>query len=148
MTGLYGQPSNEYEVFIPFAETILKCAQQGGFKLHVSVATDNADSLARVILPTLRLLHVHHKVVLPGMFYRNMNNGDQRGKFITVYAGMAAAAQRVVDVIDPVLCRLIAEGIRPGPVPTTRQSNHREAEIRVGRSGMISTYYADNYRTT
>jgi hypothetical protein len=27
----------------------------------------------------LRLLHVHHKVVLPGSFYRNMNNGDQRG---------------------------------------------------------------------
>lgn len=148
MTGLYGQPSDEYEVFMPFAETLLKCAQPGGYKLHVSVEVEHADPLARGILPTLRLLHVHHKVVLPGMFYRNMSNGDQRGKFITVYPGVAAAAQQVVDAIDPILCRLIADGIRPGPVPTTRQSQHRESEIRVGRSGMISTYYAENYRTT
>ncbi len=79
MYGLYGQPEDEYEVFMPFAETLLKCGQVGGFKLHVSVDPDHADRLARVILATLRLLHVHHKVVLPGLFYRNMNNGDQRG---------------------------------------------------------------------
>jgi len=146
MYDLYGQPSDEYEVFMPFAETLLKCGQVGGFKLHVSVDPDHADRLARVILATLRLLHVHHKVVLPGLFYRNMNNGDQRGKFITVYSG--ASAQRVVDTIDPVLLRLRSQGVRPGPAPTTRQSRHTEAEIRVGQSGMIYTYFADSYRTT
>jgi hypothetical protein len=148
MYDLYGQPNDEYEVFIPFAETKLKCGQVGGFKLHVTVDTDHADRLARVILPTLRLLHVHHKVVLPGEFYRNINYSDQRGKFITVYPGAAASAQRVVDTIDPVLLRLRSQGVRPGPAPTTRQSRHTEAEIRIGQSGMIRTYWADNYTTT
>jgi hypothetical protein len=148
MSYIYGQPAEEYELFIPFAETRLKCGQLGGFKLHVTVDTDHADRLARVILPTLRILHVHHKVVLPGEFYRQMNNGDQRGKFITVYAGANASAQRVVDTIDPVLLRLCSQGVRPGPAPTTRQSHHTETEIRIGQSGMIHTYWADNYRTT
>ncbi|MCW5747622.1 MAG: hypothetical protein KIT36_15655 [Alphaproteobacteria bacterium] len=145
---LYGQPSDEYELFMPFAETCLKSQHEGGFKLHVTVATEHADPLARVILPTLRLLHTHHKVVLPGEFYARLNGGDQRGKFITIYAGPAMPAQRVVDTIDPVLLRLRAEGLRPGPVPTTRQSHHTEGELRIGRSGMIRTYWADNYRTS
>ena len=148
MSLIYGQPERDYELFMPFAETRLKCGQIGGFKLHVTVDTDDADRLARVILPELRLLRVHHKVVLAGGFYRQMNNGDQRGKFITVYAGAAASAQRVVDAIDPALLRLRSQGVRPGPAPTTRQSGHAETEIRIGESGMVHTYWADNYKTS
>ncbi|HJQ59331.1 MAG TPA: hypothetical protein VJ890_20665 [Vineibacter sp.] len=145
---IYGQPDALYEVFMPimFAETIRKGPHGGGFKLHVTVATDHADPLARAILPLLR--DTHHKVVLPGDYYGRLNNGNERGKFITIYAGPAAPSQQVVNVIDPVLLQLRAQGILPGPVPTTRQSNHREDEIRIGQSGMIRTYWADDYRTT
>ena len=118
----------------------------GGFKLHVTVDTERADRLARVILPTLQMLHVHHKVVLPGRYTQHQQQ-QSRG-FITVYPGAAAWAQRVVDTIDPVLLRLRSQGVRPGPAPTTRQSRHTEAEIRIGQSGMIRTYWADNYTTT
>ena len=138
MSLIYGQPEREYELFMPFAETRLKCGQIGGFKLHVTVDTDDADRLARVILPELRRMRVHHKVVLTGGFYHQMNNGDQRRKFIT--AGAAALAQRVVDAIDPALLRLRSQGVRPGPAPTTRQSGHTETEIRIGESGMVHTY--------
>jgi hypothetical protein len=150
MSDIYGQPSDEYEMFMPifFAETRIKSGQVGGFKLHVTVDVADADRLARVVLPTLRLLHVHHKVVLPGEFYRTMNRGDERGKFITIYPGGAASSQRIVDAIDPVLLRLRSQGVRPGPIPTTRQSRHKEAEIQIGRSGMIWSYWADNYKTS
>ena len=84
--------------------------------------------------------------MLPGEFYRNMNSDDQRGKFITIYAGGAAPAQRIVDAMDPALWRLRSQGVRPGPTPTARLSRHREAEIRVGQSGVIWTYWADNYK--
>ena len=83
---LYGQPDNEYEVFLPFAETLVKTSHRSGYKLHVTVTTQHHEQLAAGILPALRLLRTHHKVVLPG-FYTNFNAGEQGGKFITVYAG-------------------------------------------------------------
>ena len=122
MSLIYGQPEREYQLFMPFAETRLKCGQIGGFKLHVTVDTDDADRLARVILPELRLLRAHHKVVLAAGFYRQMSNGDQRGKFITVYAGAAASAQRVADAIDPALCWPIGM-VHPGPLSATSPDN-------------------------
>ncbi|TXL72017.1 hypothetical protein FHP25_27685 [Vineibacter terrae] len=145
---IYGQPSNRYEMFLPimFAETRLKSQYAGGFKLHITVAAEQAEPLARVILPALE--RIHHKVVLPGGHYARLNEGNERGKFITIYPGPAAPSQHVLDAIDPLLLQLRSQGIRPGPVPTTRQSNHAEAEIRIGHSGLVRTYWAENYRTT
>ncbi len=142
---LYGQPDNEYEVFLPFAETLVKTPHQSGYKLHVTVTTQHHEALAQVILATLRLLHTHHKVVLPG-FYANFNTGLQAGKFITVYAGPQNAMQRIVDTIDPVLSRLKGTGVLPGPRPMNRQLNHSVPEEFVGSSGMITRLWLDNLR--
>jgi hypothetical protein len=144
-THLYGQPDNEYEVFMPFAETVLKTPHQSGWKLHVTVSTEHHEQLARVALPTLRLLHTHHKVVLPH-FYAGFNAGPQAGKFITVYAGPEPAALRIVDTLDPVLSRLRHGGVRPGPVPMNRQSNHTQPEEAAGASGVIYRLWLNNLR--
>ena len=144
-THLYGQPDNEYEVFLPFAETFVKTRHQSGYKLHVTVSTEHHAELANVILATLRLLHTHHKVVLPGL-YANFNMGEQAGKFITVYAGPEAPARRIVDTIDPVLMRLRQNGIRPGPTPMNRQTGHDRPEEFVGTSRMITWLWLENLR--
>ena len=140
---LYGQPGNEYEVFLPFAETLVKTPHRSGYKLHVTVSTQHHEQLASVILPTLRLLHTHHKVVLPGC-YERFNSGLQAGKFITVYAGPDGPARRIVETLDPVLMRLRQKGIQPGPTPKNRQLNHAQAEEYVGISKMLTWLWLDN----
>jgi hypothetical protein len=142
---LYGQPDDEYEVFLPFAETKLKTRHNSGYKLHVTVSVEHHERLARVILATLRILHTHHKVVLPG-FYERFNNGDSAGKFITVYAGPTGPAWRIISTIDPVLSGLRAGGVQPGPMPRNRQANYAEPEQIVGTSGMITWLRLDNLR--
>jgi hypothetical protein len=143
---LYGQPDEEYEVFLPwFAETYIKTPHQAGYKLHVTVTTQHHLRLAGVILPTLRLLHTHHKVVLPGQ-YPVFNQTPQGGKFITVYAGPEAAAQRIIETIDPALARLRRGGVEPGPWPMNRQAAHGTPEDPVGTSGMISCLWLNNLK--
>ena len=139
----YGQPPGEYRWMFqtPFYESVtIPLRINTGFKLHISVHEEDADALARVALPTLRLLSVHHKVVKDLAEYRALNSGLQRGKFITIYPGPAQPSQRVVDRLDVTLARF-----RRGPAPTTRQSRHREAEIRIGRSGLFSAYWCEDY---
>jgi hypothetical protein len=143
ITGLYGQPSSEYELFLPFAETLLKTPHRSGYKLHVTVSTEHHVQVGFVILATLRLLHVHHKVVIPGS-YADFNTGRQAGKFITVYAGPLGPARRIIDTIDPVLLRMRQSGIEPGPTPMNRQTGHAEPEEHVGESGMITWLWLDN----
>lgn len=145
MTHLYGQPHDEYEVFMPFAETLLKTRHRSGYKLHITVSTQHHAQLAHVILATLRLLHTHHKVVLPG-FYERFNSGLQAGKFITIYAGPAGPAQRIIETIDPVLSGLRQSGIEPGPMPMNRQTGHTQPEEVIGSSGMITWLWLDNLR--
>ncbi|HET6520686.1 MAG TPA: hypothetical protein VFG47_12840 [Geminicoccaceae bacterium] len=134
--------------YIPVPGTIfsmslaIPLAHRSGFKLHVSVDPADADELARLVLPTLRLLHVHHKVVQSQELYQWLSSRSQRGKFITVYPGPAGPAQRVVDTLDPTL---VARRFRRGPVPATRQSGHTTHEVRVGQSGMISCYWCESY---
>jgi hypothetical protein len=101
--------------------------------------------LARVILPTLRILHTHHKVVLPGTYAR-FNTGDSAGKFITVYAGPLGPASRIVSTIDTVLTGLRAGGVEPGPTPMNRQAGYAEPEEAIGGSGMITWVWLDNLR--
>jgi hypothetical protein len=141
---LYGQPPGDYEIFFPtFAETLIKCPYRSGWKLHITVSTQHYVQLAGLILPRLRLLHTHHKMVLPGA-YPAFNQGSQGGKFITVYAGPDGPAQRIINVIDPVLTRLRLSGIQPGPWPMNRQANHTVPEEAVGESVMISRLWLDN----
>ena len=146
LAGPWEQPAGEY-VWMPgtifVVSATIPLAYRSGFKLHISVLRDDADPLARLALPTLRLLHVHHKVVRSQAEYERMCQGFQRGKFVTVYPGPAPAAQRVVDTLDQTLT---ARRFRPGPVPTTRQSRHTTPEIRVGSSGLFSTYWCDDYQ--
>jgi hypothetical protein len=145
-THLYGQPDNEYEVFLPFAETLVKTPHRSGHKLHITVSLQHHQQLARVILPTLRLLYTHHKVILPN-FYANYGSGPLAGKFITVYAGPPQAAQRIIETIDPVLARLRQQDrVQPGPTPTNRQTGHADPEEFVGNSGMITWLWLDNLR--
>ena len=82
-------------------------------------------------------------MVMPGQ-YPTFNQGTQAGKFITVYAGPDGPAQRIIDVIDPVLLRLRLGGVQPGPWPMNRQANHTVPEEVVGESGMIARIWLDN----
>ena len=41
---LYGQPDDEYEVFLPFAETLVKTSHRSGYKLHVTVTTQHHET--------------------------------------------------------------------------------------------------------
>jgi len=141
---VYGQPNNAYELFgVTFAESRWKTPHRSGFKLHVTVATEHHDALARAVLPSLLALPTHHKVVITWR-YADLNTGDQAGKFITIYAGPSSAAKPIVDRIDPILAGLRRQGVRPGPWPMSRQSHHTEPEIPIGQSGMISCLWLDN----
>ena len=141
---LYGQDDAEYEVYLPyFAETKLKTSHRSGYKLHITVSVEHHVQLAQAILPMLRDLRAHHKVVLPRM-YERFNTGDSAGKFITVYAGPLGPATRIILRIDPVLTGLRAGGVQPGPTPMNRQAGYTEAEEEIGGSGMITWLWLDN----
>lgn len=114
----------------------------GGYKIHLSCWPENAENIAQFVLSILRSLKVKHKVCHTLSNYRSQIVGPQRGKFITIYTNGYQQAQRVVDEIDPKLF-----GMRSGPVPFARFENmgYTEAEIRVGRSGLLYTRYVDKY---
>jgi hypothetical protein len=116
-----------------------------GFKIHITPRPEDAEAVARVVLPQARALEIYHKVVRDLERYRRFNESSNRGKFITIYADGAEQGQKLIDLIDLPLARLRVAGlIGPGIVPTTRQSNHRTSEIPVGKSGLISTYWFDD----
>jgi len=102
----WSQPPDEYEpvpgtIFVESKNIPLRSLV--GFKIHISVDPIDVRRCAELVLPTLRLTYLHHKVVGDDERYRRMNKTDQRGKFITVYPGPAVFAQRVLDWIDPLL---------------------------------------------
>ena len=145
MASVYGQPDGEYDlVESPYFAESVRIAKRyygsGGYKLHISVDVNHAESLARVMLPTLRLLNVYHKVVTFVDTYERLNLGEQRGKFITIYAGPYDEALRIVNVLSPTLLRLKAEGVKRGPVPLARKANHQQFEKVIDPSGMISAW--------
>ncbi|MBV8417526.1 MAG: hypothetical protein JO251_20180 [Verrucomicrobia bacterium] len=111
-----------------------------GFKIHVSPKPQDAEIVARSVLPKLRELSVCHKVVRDLKIYMEQMATLQRGKFITVYTDGANQGQRVLDKISPELRDLrLFGGLRRGLAPTTRESNHREYEIAVGGSDLVFT---------
>ena len=110
-----------------------------GYKIHICPLEHDALRVAREVLPVLLRWVVPHKVVRSLERYREINAGDQRGKFITIYTGGASLAQLILSELDPRLVRLRLSGcIRP----TSRESNHAEAEIAVGQSGVIATRWS------
>lgn len=126
-----------------FAQWMKVQAPTPCWKIHVSVQPNDAVVVARSVLPKLRNLKVAHKVVNNRTAYLRLHQGDQRGKFITIYIADHNRAQKVLDRIDPELYVLRKSGlVRPGPVPHTRESNHKEPEIRVGKSGMVFTRWS------
>lgn len=146
--GPYGQPLRDYAFRSEslFAESMRpRQKPAGGLKVHLSVAEEDVFPAAQVLLPTLRLVEVHHKVVRTPALYAALNAGDQRGKFITVYSGDFEPTLNLLTHIDPVLQGLRSAGIRPGPLPLSRQSRHTQLENRFGRSGMVSFVWTDRY---
>lgn len=113
-------------------------APRQGYKIHISAHPEDAEIVARSVLPVLRRLRVAHKVVRNLDRYRQQIATPQRGKFITVYTRNASHAQQVLNAINPELQQLRDfGGIRPGPSPTTRESGHQETEILVGGNGFV-----------
>ncbi len=155
----YGQPAGAYRtqglrqggdtlrVWLPrtiFMEWNHPLLYTSGWKFHISVDPADADRLARLALPTLRMIDVHHKVIGPWVDYERFNReSNQRGKFITVYPGPSqGAAQRVLDVLDTT-CR--QHGFIPGPLPSVRRTGFASHEIPIGESGMFSCLWSDDY---
>jgi len=116
----------------------------GGYKLHVSVDPDDADRVARIALPELQSMRMSHKVIYPLGAYGTMNAGEQRGKFITIYAGpLQRVFAMAADTLDIALGRMNA---RPGPQALDRQCAHAHAEQRYGQSGLLSFAIVASYR--
>ena len=123
-------------------------APRQGYKIHISARAEDAEIVARTVLPHLRHLRVAHKVVRNLERYRQQLLTAQRGKFITVYTRDAAHAQQVLNAINPELEQLRRfGGIRPGPTPTTRESRHQTPEIPVGDSGWVWTRWFEEGNT-
>jgi hypothetical protein len=122
---------------------------RSGWKLHVAPLPDDAEAVARCVLPRLRYWRIPHKVIRSLERYVEYNEKeDQAGKFITIYTGNANEANIALRVIDPPLARLVQAGtIRRTPfrlIPTTRASNHQEAEHAVSQSGLVFVRYFDD----
>jgi len=83
---------------------------EGGYKLHLSVDPEDAERVAQHVLPVLQDLRVDHKVVFPVTAYVAMNEGEQRGKFITVYPGPGFATfTSLVGTVDRLLMAIAAK---------------------------------------
>jgi hypothetical protein len=116
----------------------------GGYKVHVSVAPADADRVARAILPKLQTRRLSHKVIFPLAAYENVNEGKQKGKFITIYAG--PVLHGFADLVGELDAALVAMKATPGPRSMDRLSGYSRPEQRVGLAGMLSYITTDDYR--
>jgi len=130
-----------------FMEWNTRDVQGGGWKLHISAQPEQAEIVARIALPILRRLQVPHKVVATLEDYERFNRTAQAGKFITVYTRSTQEAQQVLDEVDGEL-GVYREfgGLRPGPLPTSRDAGHQETEIPLSGSGFFSVLFREDYR--
>jgi hypothetical protein len=116
----------------------------GGYKVHVSVALEDAERVAEHVLPILQDMKVPHKVVYPLDRYASMNVGDQKGKFITIYVGpLLYSFLTLVNRLDPLLVEIAAT---PGPQAMNRTIAHLQPEQRIGLSGLLTYIIVANYR--
>ncbi|MBX6369632.1 MAG: hypothetical protein IRZ04_16740 [Rhodospirillales bacterium] len=154
---VYGQPtgSNGYDIIdspiflywmpaVKFERGRVKHPWPSGYKVHIAPAADDAERVARALLPKLQAKRLDHKVVYPLDAYRRLNQSEQRGKFITIYPGpVLHAFTDLINAIDPLLAEMKA---KPGPLPLDRQSGYSRAERRIGVSGLVSYVTTDDYR--
>lgn len=124
-------------------------APRRGYKLHVSPLPDDAEAVAQCVLHRLRACRCPHKVVRDHKRYCDFNaDSDQCGKFITIYTPTPYAGNTVLRLIDPPLLRLVQMGvIHRTPfsmIPTTRASNHQEAEHAISQSGLVFVRYFED----
>jgi hypothetical protein len=116
----------------------------GGYKVHVSVAIEDAERVAEHVLPILQEMKVPHKVVYPLSRYASMNAGEQKGKFITIYVGpLMYSFLALVNRLGPLLVEMDAT---PGPQAMNRISAHLQPEQRIGLSGLLTYVVVANYR--
>lgn len=154
---VYGQPtgSEGYDIIdspiflywmpaVKFEGGRVKHPWPSGYKVHIAPSVDDAVRVAQTLLPALQARRLDHKVVYPLDAYAGLNEGEQRGKFITIYPGpVLHAFADLVNAIDPILADMKA---KPGPLPLDRQSGHIRPERRTGRSGLVTYVTTDSYR--
>jgi len=83
-----------------------------GWKLHVSVAKEDFDKFASVVLPYLKRENIAHKIVLPE--YYEVMKGTQAGKILTIYTKNPKEALEIAKKLDALLYSL---NIKPGAIP-------------------------------
>jgi len=154
---IYGQPtgSKGYDIIdspiflywmpaVTFQGGRVKHPWPSGYKLHIAPALDDAERVARALLPALQARKLDHKVVYPLEAYEWLNQDAQRGKFITIYPGpVLHSFTDLISTIDPLLAEINA---KRGPLPSDRQSGHAQPEQRIGHSGLIYYVTTDDYR--
>jgi hypothetical protein len=124
-----------------FQEWVGVEAPPGGCKIHLTVAEKSVDALmvANFVLPELRRLRVRHKIIRTFDGYESLNRGDQKGKFITIYARNLVGRDEVKNALDPELLRYRqVMGVRPGPQVTDRTTRHSTPEMPLGVSGFLT----------
>jgi hypothetical protein len=142
----FGPPELGYTEDRIFREWRTRGVEGGGWKLHVTAEPEQAEIVARIALPILRRLEVPHKVVATLDDYERFNRTNQAGKFITIYTRSTVDAQTTIKALDSQL-EMYRDfgGLRPGPLPTSRDAGHKETEIPLGDSGFISVLFREDY---
>lgn len=88
-TGLFDPYFRAYQASRYFVAYNGEPRRGQGIKLHVSAHLLNAVDVAQAVIPVLRVFRPSFKVVKDGFWLRKLNSdvweGDQSGKFITVY---------------------------------------------------------------
>lgn len=114
----------------------------GGYKMHLSAHPEDAQRIAELVLPLLRDMKIHHKIVSSPLDYEALNSGRQQGKFITIYCGPSMDTfLSVVKNLDPLL---IMSRTRPGAHPGIRIGGG--LETRIGTTGHLTYFVIDDFR--
>lgn len=117
-----------------------------GYKFHVTAQPRDAEKVAQAVLPVLQRANLDHRVVCPLSEYEDMCQGEQAGKFITIYAGpLVTAYAELMGQLAPVFRQLAQGGVGPGPVPKDRQQGHQVAEHKAGGSGFLWYITTNSY---
>jgi hypothetical protein len=107
-----------------------------GYRLHIAATQDDAQRVARAVLPLLCEQTISHKVVAD----TDMVSGDQEKKFITVYPRSNEQARTILDRVSSALTHL--EGGRPRPIGADSSTG----TLSFGSSSYVSMGYGEGLR--